>query len=144
MHYRFLTEDEFERLDAEQGFLESAVVHGNRYGTPRAPVEEALDLGKTVILEIDVQGASTVRAQMPKALLVFCEPPSMEVLEQRLRARGTESPDSLAIRLANAAEEMAAAPAFDVRIVNDDLDVAVSELARILEDTPAATDKEKQ
>jgi len=121
--------------------LETAQVHGARYGTPRAPVVAALAAGRSVVLEIDVQGARSVRAAMPEALLIFVEPPSGEVLRARLEGRRTETPEALELRLRNAEGELAEAAGFDYRIVNDDLEVAVDEVLRILEATesgPAA------
>lgn len=132
--YRFVSDEEFDAMEREGAFLETALVHGNRYGTPRAPVERGLRAGTTVVLEIDVQGARAVRKQVPDAVLVFVEPPSLEVLEERLRARGTEDANALARRMRNARDEMAAAPDFDHRVVNDDLDRAIAEVIRILED----------
>jgi guanylate kinase len=138
--YRFVSEDEFDRLEAAGAFLESATVHGARYGTSRDQVERALAAGRTIVLDIDVQGARNVRAAMPSALTVFIEPPSTEVLRRRLQARSTESPAALEVRLAAAEVEMGAAGEFDHRIVNDVLEQAVEGLGRILEGTPA--DKE--
>ena len=132
-HYHFVTPEAFERALAEGAFLETAMVHGARYGTPKDQVEQAIAAGDTIVLEIDVQGARAVRAAYPDALLVFVEPPSWEVLELRLSARATESPEALAVRLANARAEVAAAPEFDHRIVNADLDDAVSQLIGIIE-----------
>jgi guanylate kinase len=134
--YRFVSDAAFARLEAEGAFLETAVVHGARYGTPRDQVEPAIAAGKTVVLEIDVQGARQVRAAMPEVVTVFIEPPSMQVLAQRLSARMTEAPEDLARRLANAEAEMIAAGEFDHRIVNEVLEDAVDALARILEGTP--------
>ena len=133
MNYRFISDAEFDDLAASGAFLEWANVHGSRYGTPRVDVERALSLGKTVVLEIDVQGARSVRMARPDALLVFVLPPSAEVLEARLRGRGTESDDAVTVRLRNAREELAAASDFDVSIVNDDIESAVDELTRILD-----------
>lgn len=135
VNYLFLGAEEFDRMQEAGEFLETAVVHGNRYGTPRRPVEEALRAGGTVVLEIDVQGARSVRAQMPEALLIFVEPPSWDVLQQRLESRNTESPEALAIRLRNAGAEIADASWFDHRVVNDDLGRAVDEIVRILDGT---------
>lgn len=115
-------------------FLEWADVYGELYGTPRVPVEEALGRGMTVVLEIDVQGARSVRHLAPEALLVFVEPPSREALEGRLAARGSEAPGALERRLATARAELAAAGEFDARVVNDRLDEAVAALARIIQD----------
>jgi guanylate kinase len=114
-------------------FLEIAAVHGNRYGTPRAQVEEAVRSGRTLLLDIDVQGARSVRAGVPDAVLIFVDPPSVEALRARLEARGTDPPEVIAQRLESAAAEMAEASWFDHRIVNDDLARAVYEVIRILE-----------
>lgn len=133
--YHFLSTEEFARREAEDAFFETAEVHGNRYGTLRATVQEAVDAGKTVLLEIDVQGARAVRRACPDAVLVFIEPPSPEALRARLEARGTEPPEVLKTRLANSARELEAAGEFDYRIVNDDLRDAVRRLIRILEGT---------
>jgi guanylate kinase len=134
--YRFLSEAEFDDLAASGGFLESADVHGNRSGTPRAPVEHALGAGRTVLLEIDVQGARAIRDAVPDALLIFVEPPSLAVLKERLHRRKTEDDASFALRMANAEHEMEAAAEFDHRVMNDDLAEAVSEVLRILDDDP--------
>lgn len=134
--YRFVSEEEFDRLEAEGAFLESAEVHGARYGTLRASVEEAIAAGHTVLLEIDVQGTRAIRAQMPDAVTVFIEPPSMEVLRERLASRKTESARALERRMANAEEEMDAAGEFDHRVVNQELPDAIAQVARILEGTP--------
>ena len=134
--YLFLTEEAFDAMEAAGDFLETAVVHGNRYGTPWKPVEEALARGRDVILEIDVQGARSVRKARPDAVAVFVEPPSWEILEVRLRARGTDDGAVVERRLANAREELSAAPEFDERVVNDDLEEAVRRVDRILERTP--------
>lgn len=112
-------------------------MHGNRYGTPRAPVDRALQDGNTMVLEIDVQGARSVRAAMPDALLIFVEPPSPETLRGRLEARGTEAEPVIARRLADSARELAEAGDFDHRVVNDDVEKAVGEVIRILEGSPA-------
>lgn len=131
--YHFLTNDDFDRRVEAGEFLEWANVHGNRYGTLASEVDRNLNAGKSVILEIDVQGALNVRKVFPDAVLVFIEPPSMEVLEQRLRGRETESEESLRLRLADAAGELELAPRYDERIVNDDLERATSELLQVLE-----------
>ena len=109
--------------------LEWAVVHqAARYGTPRAPVEEALAAGRLALLEIDLQGARQVRASMPEALFVFLKPPSWEELVRRLVGRGTESEAERVRRLETAVAELAAEPEFDVTIVNADVSVAAEEL----------------
>lgn len=127
--YYYLTEEEFSRRVDAGEFLEWAHVHGHRYGTLVSEVDRLVGEGSSVILEIDVQGGLNVRKVYPSVVLVFIEPPSLEVLEQRLRGRGTEDESSISTRLANAAHEMELAGEYDVRIVNDDLDRAVLELA---------------
>ena len=133
--YLFVSPEEFARLERDGEFLEDAEVHGNRYGTPRGPIEAALAEGKTVLVEVDIQGARQIRAAGVDALFVFIDAPSRQELHQRLTDRGTESPEDLQRRLRNADDEMAAAVEFDHRIVNEVLEKAVDELVRILEDT---------
>ncbi len=131
--YHFLTDEQFdEHVDAGD-FLEWAHVHGHRYGTLRSEVDRSIAANRSVILEIDVQGALNVRKAFPEAVLVFIEPPSLEALESRLRGRGTEDEQSIRLRLDNARHEMELAGRYDVRIVNDDLDVATSQLLAALE-----------
>jgi len=133
VNYRFVADAEFDAMARGGGFLEHADVHGKRYGTPREPVERALRDGKTVLLEIDVQGARAIRDAVPDAILVFVEPPSTAVLRDRLHRRKTEDDASFALRMANAEHEMQAAGEFDHRVVNDDLEEAVSEVLSILD-----------
>ncbi len=106
---------------------------GRRYGTPRAPVEEARDAGRNVLLEIDVQGARSIRDQVPDAVLIFLVPPSRDELIRRLHERGTEDEAALERRLARADAEMAARSWFDRIVVNDDLERAATEVAAIIE-----------
>lgn len=131
--YHFLTEDQFDEELSAGNFLEWANVHGHRYGTLMSEVTSRLDSGQSLVLEIDVQGALNVRRAFPDAVLVFVEPPSLGDLEARLRARGTEDEESLALRLANASRELELADEYDVRIVNDDLDVAVEDFLAMLD-----------
>jgi len=130
--YRFVTEAEFDRLMAEGAFLEWAEVFGHRYGTLGPPIDEALADGSDALLEIDVQGAATVRARRADAILVFLRPPSLEELARRLRARHTEDAAELSRRLASAADEMRQAEWFDHVVVNDDVDRAAREIAAII------------
>ena len=128
--YFYKTREEFDRLVAEGGLLEWATYSGNSYGTPKKVVEEHIAAGDQVILEIDVQGAFQVRDIIPSAHLVFIEPPSMEVLEQRLRGRGTEDEETIQRRLQAARVELSHKMEYDKRLVNDQLDIAVEELVR--------------
>jgi guanylate kinase len=124
VHYHFLTVDEFERRNAAGGFLESNLVHGHWYGTPRDQVRAALAAGRDAILKIDVQGAAVVKQKVPEALLVFLVPPSLEDLFSRLQSRATETADELDIRQRNAALELARQDDYDHVVVNETGQVA--------------------
>ncbi len=119
--YHFLSDEDFDRAIASDEFLEWASFAGNRYGTPRKAVEEALRAGKSVLLEIEISGAKQVKAKVPEAVLVFLEPPTWEELVSRLEGRGTDSPERRAARLALAQEEMAASSFFDKVLVNTEV-----------------------
>lgn len=136
-HYFFLDRAQFARMVEAGEFLEWAEFAGNCYGTPRQPVVAQIAVGKTVILEIELEGARQVRESFPEAYRIFIMPPSFETLEQRLRGRGTESDEVVARRMRRAKDEIAAASEFDVRIVNDDLEQALSELVAIVLPTTA-------
>jgi guanylate kinase len=127
-HYLFVEPEAFDRLIESGGLLEWAEIFGHRYGTPREPVERALAEGRTVLVEIDVQGARQIRAALPDAYLVFVKPPSLDELERRLRTRNTETDEQISRRLAKASEELAAEPEFDAAVVNDRLDKAAGEV----------------
>ena len=130
--YYFLDRERFERMIQENAFLEHAEYVGNYYGTPAAPVLESLEKGISVILDIEVQGASNVRKAMPDAVTVFLAPPSFEALEARLRGRGQDSDEKIRQRLARAREEYREIPKYDYIVINDDADEAAQELAAIL------------
>ena len=132
--YHFISVQEFERKVEAGEFLEWAVVHKDlRYGTPRAPVEAALAAGQDMILEIDYQGARSVREQMgERAVLVFIAPPSWDALLQRLQQRHTESPEAIAKRLASAQREIANLHMYEYVIINDELAEAVRALEAVL------------
>jgi guanylate kinase len=133
-HYWFVSDEEFERLVESRQLLEWAVVHGRaRYGTPRAPVEEALAAGRPALLEIDLQGARQVRERMPEAFFVFLKPPSWEELVRRLVGRGTETEEERARRLETARQELAAESEFDVTVVNTEVPVAAEELVALMQ-----------
>ena len=133
VQYRFMSVDDFKALVAADGFLEWAEVHGNYYGTPLAPIKEQVALGRQVILEIDVQGALQVRKRLPDAHLIFVEPPSMEELERRLRGRGTETDEVIAMRMQNAKVELSLKMEYDIQLMNDDLDESLSKLVQIVD-----------
>ena len=131
-HYFFVDDAEFDRLVADGELLEWATVHNRyRYGTPKAPIDQALAEGRTVLLEIDLQGARQVRAAAPDALLVFLLPPSWDELVQRLVGRGTEDEEERARRLRTAKTELASQAEFDYRVVNDDVARAAAEVAAL-------------
>jgi guanylate kinase len=134
VHYRFVTDAEFDHLIDRGALLEWARLYGgHRSGTPAPAVEEALAAGRDVLLEVDVQGAASVRDVVPDAVLVFLRPPSEEELARRLRARGTESEPELERRLAEARREMAQAGRFDHVVVNDQVERAVDEVLAIID-----------
>ncbi len=130
--YLFVDEAEFLRMVEAGEFLEHARVFGNRYGTGRAQVEEAMADGYDVLLEIDWQGARQVRERMPESRSIFILPPSREVLEQRLRSRATDSEDVIRRRLGEAHEELAHHGEFDFAVINDDFGTALEELRHIV------------
>lgn len=130
--YFFVAEDEFQRRLAQGEFLEHARVHGHLYGTPRAPIEEALEAGESRVLVIDVQGAMQVRERLPAALLIFLDAPDDAVLGRRLAGRRTETSAERERRLAIAVAERAFKPRYDYCVTNDDLDRTVAELRRLI------------
>ncbi len=132
INYHFTTLEAFERMQRENAFLEHAEVFGNRYGTSRAWVEQRLDEGGDVILEIDWQGAEQVRSRMPEAIGIFILPPSMEILARRLEDRGQDDQDVIRRRLGEARLEMSHHDRYDYLVINDDFDEAVADLCAIV------------
>ena len=130
--YFFVNRETFQEMVAAGEFLESACVHGNLYGTAKNQVIEETNAGADIILEVDVQGAASVRKLLMDSVSIFILPPSYEVLKQRLIARGTDSPEELEVRLRNAPEELKQYSAFDYVIINDEIDRAVAQLASII------------
>jgi guanylate kinase len=126
--YHFLSQGDFDRRVVAGEFVEHAVYAGHSYGTLRSELERP---ARGIVLEIDVQGARQVRETLPEAMRIFIEPPSFEALVERLTERGSDSPEQIERRLAAAREELDARDEFDHRIVNDDLDRAVEELANL-------------
>lgn len=131
--YFFVSFERFLEMVANNELLEHAEYVANRYGTPRAYVEQRLEEGMNVVLDIEVQGARQVRRQMPEAVLIFIAPPSLEELEKRLRGRGTDTESAIEGRLIRARQEYQEADFYDYLIVNDDLVKAANQLNAIIE-----------
>jgi len=130
--YFFVTRETFDEMLAAGEFLESACVHGNFYGTSKKQILEQTASGADIILEVDVQGAASVRKLLMDSVSIFILPPSYEVLRQRLIRRGTDSPQELEVRLRNAPDELKQYAAFDYVIINDEIDRAAAQLASII------------
>jgi guanylate kinase len=131
--YFFVTQEQFQEMVAADEFLEWAHVHGKLYGTARAQVAREISGGRDIILEVDVQGAASVRALMADSVSIFILPPSFEILRQRLEARGTDSPEELDLRLRNAPTELKDYSAFQYVIINDDADRAAEQMTAIVQ-----------
>ncbi len=130
--YHFVTVEEFEAMKAHGDFLESALVHGNYYGTSRVWIEEQMKAGNDVLLEIDWQGARQVRERFAGTVGIFILPPSIEALEWRLHHRGTDSEQTITRRLLGAGAEMAHAPEFEYVIINEDFDAALAQMRAVV------------
>lgn len=131
--YFFKTVEEFEKMIAQEELIEYAKYVNNYYGTPCAYVEEQLQAGKDVILEIEIQGALKVKEKFPETLLLFVTPPDAKTLKERLIGRGTETMDVIEARMQRAAKEAEGMGEYDYLIVNDDLDVCVEEMHHIIQ-----------
>lgn len=132
VNYYFLTDDEFSSRVEAGDFIEWAQVHDHRYGTLASEVDRNFATGQSLILEIDVQGALAVKERFPGSVLIFIEPPSLDILKERLIGRGSETPESLALRLHTAEGEMQLRDRYDEIVVNDDLASATDELLAVL------------
>jgi guanylate kinase len=135
-HYYFQSRQELEALIASGGLVEHMEVHGNLYGTPRAPLDEALARGESVVLDLDVYGKKKLDRAFPDAVGILISPPSLEVLEQRLRKRGTDTEDAIRLRLDNARRELDFAHSlgkYEYEVINDDFDRSLEELTQIFE-----------
>ncbi len=130
--YRFVTRAQFERARSQKGFLEYARILGHWYGTPRRPVEQALKAGRDVLLGVDIQGARQIRKSKMPVTTIFLLPPSFAALRQRLKRRGTETPDQIQARLRLARRELAELKRYDYAVVNDRLDEAIETVRAIL------------
>ena len=133
VEYFFVDKEKFEKTIAENGLIEYAAYCDNYYGTPRAYVEEQLQAGKDVILEIEIQGALQIKKKFPESLLLFVTPPNAAELRRRLEGRGTETSEVIAKRLSRAYEESEGIDAYDYIVINDDLDTCVKELHAMIE-----------
>lgn len=131
--YFFKTKEEFEQMIEENAFVEYACYVGNYYGTPKKYVEEQLEAGKDVILEIEIQGALNIKRQFPDALLLFIAPPSADILKERLVGRGTETAEVIEQRLARAVEESQGIENYDYLVVNDVLDECVETVHQMIQ-----------
>lgn len=137
--YHFLSAGQFAQKVAAKEFIEHAEYSGKDYGTLRSEVDRHLQAGAPVILEIELQGARQIRERLPEALLIFIAPPSFEALKTRLVGRGTDTSEQIAKRLKTATGELAARDEFDVQVVNDRLDDAMTELVRTVRDRIAGS-----
>jgi guanylate kinase len=144
VHYHFVNEAEFLQILNAGGFLESADVHGAKYGTAQSGVDTALQAGNDVILEIDWQGAAQVRHIYPQSISIFILPPSLEALEQRLNNRGQDSSEVINKRVAAAHEEMRHVVEFDYVTINDSFDVALQDLLAIIRASRLKTQSQLQ
>ncbi len=144
VNYHFVVHEEFKALIAQGDFLEHAEVFGNFYGTSRSALQEVLDQGNDLILEIDWQGAQQVRKLMPQALSVFILPPSQEALRQRLDGRGQDSEEIIAGRMKEAVSEMVHYDEYDYVIINDDFDVALEDLKAVFRSNRLLLKKQQQ
>lgn len=142
--YFFKTKEEFEKMIAQGELIEYANYVGNYYGTPKSYVEEQLAAGKDVILEIEIQGALKVKEQFPETLLLFVTPPNATILKDRLVGRGTETMDVVAQRMERAAEEAEGILSYDYILVNDDLQICVSQMHHIIQSEHFKTARNKE
>lgn len=130
--YHFLKEAEFDRLMREEQFYEYARVHGNMYGTLRSEVDARLAMGLDVVLDIDVQGSTSIKRRAPECVTVFILPPSLEELEKRIRDRGLNDEDDIQQRLVNARIEISRAPSYDYVLINRDLDDTINKMETVI------------
>ena len=132
IHYFFRTREDFQSMIEEDQLLEWAEFCGNYYGTPQFAVEQAIQVGNDVILEIEIQGAMKVKERFPQGVFIFVVPPSMDALSERIHKRGTESEEVIQKRLATAAQELEYVSEYDYVVINDEVPIAVDKLKSIL------------
>lgn len=133
VHYYFKTEEEYQKMIAAGEFLETAAVYNNYYGTPKKPVYEKLALGQDVMFEIDTLGAKQIKRMYPESITIFIIPPSFEILEKRLRDRGTDSEANIRRRLSSAKNELEKYKQYDYIVFNDDLETAIAQVLSIID-----------
>ena len=133
VHYCFIDDAQFDAMLDEDAFLEHATVHGHRYGTPRKQVEQAIEQGDNILLDIDPQGALNVMAKLPETVSVFILPPSYASLRERLHTRNTDDPAEIRKRLANAPGEVAKLRLYNYVVINDDLEMAYEQIYHIVQ-----------
>lgn len=141
--YNFITREAFEDMLKNDMLLEYNIYAGNYYGTPKMPVIDAIDDGKDIIIEVDVNGASKIREKLPQAISIFIMPPSYEVLRNRLSGRGTETQEVIDKRMEIALLEIARATEYDYIVVNDDLSTAVDDLISIITNSRLLLNRQK-
>ena len=144
VHYYFRTVEQYQEMIAKGEFLETAAVYNNYYGTPKAPVYEKLALGQDVMFEIDTLGAKQIKKIYPECISIFIIPPSFEILEKRLRDRGTDSEQSIVRRLSSAKSELAKYKQFDYIVFNDNLENAIKQVLCIIEAEKRKVDRNEQ
>ncbi|MFL0249915.1 guanylate kinase [Clostridium neuense] len=142
--YFFLDVDEFKDRIENDGFLEYAEVYGNYYGTPKASVNEKINNGEDVILEIDIQGALKVKENYPEGVFIFILPPSMDELKKRIIGRGSETPESLMRRFKSAYKELNYVSKYNYAVINDKVDIAVSKIQAIIAAEKCRVDRIKE
>ena len=142
--YFFISEQQFLEMIDRDELLEHAVYVGNRYGTPKGYVQQMLDEGKNVVLDIEVQGARQVHESMPEAVMIFLIPPSLEELRRRLTNRGTETEEKIQERLQRARQEYAETDIYQYIIINDKLDMAIDELCSIITATHCSIENRRK
>jgi guanylate kinase len=130
--YYFVSKGEFERMTRDSELLEHAIVYGQDKGVPRSPIRHALASGHDVLLRTDIQGARTIKRLVPGAITIFIAPPSEDELRRRVRERGGDSEEQVKVREETARQEMAAAPEFDYKVINDDLRKCADEIESIM------------
>ena len=142
--YNFISREKFERMIADDQLLEYNVYVGNYYGTPKAPIINATENGKDIIIECDVNGAENIRKKLPDAVSIFIMPPSFEELERRLRGRGTESEQVIRERLNTAIDEIKRAGEFDYIVVNDNVDLAIEHTNAVIQNYRLRYENQKE